>query len=254
MLRGLSLGDVSASCKKLLSSMPVGVRKGYPPPGWGLSKGHLVPLILSLGPQGTASSEVNATEEMSTLVNYVEPVKFKSFEAARSEWGRAAAGSWPCPALAAPTSSLHPPTPDRKEQVLRDVVLRGDQGNGATDQESHGVCGVSSPGSGARVGPGGDLQMHLPGVLGGLRCEGSGTAWAAWLGGASRGMRWGPRQRLEEGGHFSPRGPDQQPQIQQAAAQPHLPQGHARGLLQLHAPALLERGLPARGPQLPDPG
>lgn len=35
--------------------------------------------------QGTASSEVNATEEMSTLVNYVEPVKFKSFEAARSE-------------------------------------------------------------------------------------------------------------------------------------------------------------------------
>lgn len=39
-------------------------------------------------PQGTASSEVNATEEMSTLVNYIEPVKFKSFEAARSEWGR----------------------------------------------------------------------------------------------------------------------------------------------------------------------
>lgn len=37
--------------------------------------------------QGTASSEVNATEEMSTLVNYIEPVKFKSFEAARSEWG-----------------------------------------------------------------------------------------------------------------------------------------------------------------------
>uniref|UniRef100_A0A672YLT0 1-phosphatidylinositol 4,5-bisphosphate phosphodiesterase n=1 Tax=Sphaeramia orbicularis TaxID=375764 RepID=A0A672YLT0_9TELE len=33
-------------------------------------------------PQGTASSEVNATEEMSTLVNYIEPVKFKSFEVA----------------------------------------------------------------------------------------------------------------------------------------------------------------------------
>ncbi|KAJ8281624.1 hypothetical protein COCON_G00041430 [Conger conger] len=30
--------------------------------------------------EGTASSEVNATEEMSNLVNYVEPVKFKSFE------------------------------------------------------------------------------------------------------------------------------------------------------------------------------
>uniref|UniRef100_A0A8C9U4L8 Phosphoinositide phospholipase C n=1 Tax=Scleropages formosus TaxID=113540 RepID=A0A8C9U4L8_SCLFO len=32
---------------------------------------------------GTASSEVNATEEMSNLVNYIEPVKFKSFEVAR---------------------------------------------------------------------------------------------------------------------------------------------------------------------------
>uniref|UniRef100_A0A3B5AVL8 1-phosphatidylinositol 4,5-bisphosphate phosphodiesterase n=1 Tax=Stegastes partitus TaxID=144197 RepID=A0A3B5AVL8_9TELE len=33
--------------------------------------------------EGTASSEVNATEEMSTLVNYIEPVKFKSFEVAK---------------------------------------------------------------------------------------------------------------------------------------------------------------------------
>ncbi|XP_034020054.1 1-phosphatidylinositol 4,5-bisphosphate phosphodiesterase beta-3 [Thalassophryne amazonica] len=32
--------------------------------------------------EGTASSEVNATEEMSTLVNYIEPVKFKNFELA----------------------------------------------------------------------------------------------------------------------------------------------------------------------------
>ncbi|XP_069064007.1 1-phosphatidylinositol 4,5-bisphosphate phosphodiesterase beta-3 [Pleurodeles waltl] len=32
--------------------------------------------------EGTASSEANATEEMSTLVNYVEPVKFKSFDVA----------------------------------------------------------------------------------------------------------------------------------------------------------------------------
>ncbi|GAB0201986.1 1-phosphatidylinositol 4,5-bisphosphate phosphodiesterase beta-1 [Grus japonensis] len=32
--------------------------------------------------EGTASSEVTATEEMSTLVNYIEPVKFKSFQAA----------------------------------------------------------------------------------------------------------------------------------------------------------------------------
>lgn len=29
---------------------------------------------------------MNATEEMSTLVNYIEPVKFKSFEVANSEW------------------------------------------------------------------------------------------------------------------------------------------------------------------------
>ncbi|KAG2468926.1 PLCB2 phosphodiesterase, partial [Polypterus senegalus] len=32
--------------------------------------------------EGTASSEVNATEEMSNLVNYIEPVKFKSFDIA----------------------------------------------------------------------------------------------------------------------------------------------------------------------------
>ncbi|XP_065510112.1 1-phosphatidylinositol 4,5-bisphosphate phosphodiesterase beta-3-like [Caloenas nicobarica] len=34
------------------------------------------------GDEGTAGTEVTATEEMSTLVNYVEPVKFKSFPAA----------------------------------------------------------------------------------------------------------------------------------------------------------------------------
>uniref|UniRef100_A0AAQ6APC9 Phosphoinositide phospholipase C n=1 Tax=Amphiprion ocellaris TaxID=80972 RepID=A0AAQ6APC9_AMPOC len=38
-----------------------------------------------VSPVGTASSEVNATEEMSTLVNYIEPVKFKSFEVANSK-------------------------------------------------------------------------------------------------------------------------------------------------------------------------
>lgn len=43
-------------------------------------------------PQGTASSEVNATEEMSTLVNYIEPVKFKSFEVANSECGLGGGG------------------------------------------------------------------------------------------------------------------------------------------------------------------
>uniref|UniRef100_A0A8C7N5L7 Phosphoinositide phospholipase C n=1 Tax=Oncorhynchus kisutch TaxID=8019 RepID=A0A8C7N5L7_ONCKI len=38
--------------------------------------------IMTRQKHGTASSEVNATEEMSTLVNYIEPVKFKSFEVA----------------------------------------------------------------------------------------------------------------------------------------------------------------------------
>ncbi|XP_072573526.1 1-phosphatidylinositol 4,5-bisphosphate phosphodiesterase beta-3 [Paramormyrops kingsleyae] len=40
--------------------------------------------IKSMPDEGTASSEVNATEEMSNLVNYIEPVKFKSFEVARN--------------------------------------------------------------------------------------------------------------------------------------------------------------------------
>lgn len=119
---------------------------------------------------------------MSTLVNYIEPVKFKSFEAARSEWSWVT-GSWPCQALPGLIPSLHLP---RKEQVLRDVILRGDQGNGATDQESHGVCGVSSPGTGARVGGAkqglvnasgiGPYRSHLHGVLSRLV-----VAWAALL-------------------------------------------------------------------------
>uniref|UniRef100_A0A3Q4GXH8 1-phosphatidylinositol 4,5-bisphosphate phosphodiesterase n=1 Tax=Neolamprologus brichardi TaxID=32507 RepID=A0A3Q4GXH8_NEOBR len=35
--------------------------------------------------EGTASSEANATEEMSNLVNYIEPVKFKTFDWAASK-------------------------------------------------------------------------------------------------------------------------------------------------------------------------
>ena len=41
-------------------------------------------------------------------------------------------------------------------------------------------------------------------------------------------------------------------QLQQAAAEQDLPQGHAGGLLQLHAADLLEQRLSARLPQLPD--
>uniref|UniRef100_A0A8C1XC71 Phosphoinositide phospholipase C n=1 Tax=Cyprinus carpio TaxID=7962 RepID=A0A8C1XC71_CYPCA len=40
------------------------------------------PSLIHSNTKGTAYSEVNATEEMSTLVNYIEPVKFKSFEVA----------------------------------------------------------------------------------------------------------------------------------------------------------------------------
>uniref|UniRef100_A0A8U8C829 Phosphoinositide phospholipase C n=1 Tax=Geospiza parvula TaxID=87175 RepID=A0A8U8C829_GEOPR len=39
--------------------------------------------FLGISGQGTAGSEVTATEAMSTLVTYVEPVKFKSFQAAQ---------------------------------------------------------------------------------------------------------------------------------------------------------------------------
>uniref|UniRef100_A0A6Q2WXE7 Phosphoinositide phospholipase C n=1 Tax=Esox lucius TaxID=8010 RepID=A0A6Q2WXE7_ESOLU len=46
-------------------------------PAHGIYTEHTYTHILK---DGTASSEVNATEEMSTLVNYIEPVKFKSFE------------------------------------------------------------------------------------------------------------------------------------------------------------------------------
>lgn len=35
--------------------------------------------------QGSAEREAVATEEMSTLVNYVQPTKFNSFEASKSK-------------------------------------------------------------------------------------------------------------------------------------------------------------------------
>uniref|UniRef100_A0A3B5L2E2 Phosphoinositide phospholipase C n=1 Tax=Xiphophorus couchianus TaxID=32473 RepID=A0A3B5L2E2_9TELE len=38
--------------------------------------------------EGTALNEVSATEEMSNLVNYVQPVKFKGFDNALSKWRR----------------------------------------------------------------------------------------------------------------------------------------------------------------------
>lgn len=79
---------------------------------------HQTWLTLSFGLQGTASSEVNATEEMSTLVNYIEPVKFKSFEAARSEWGWVTRARWRAE-LASLSSgrsdTFPPPTPERNK-------------------------------------------------------------------------------------------------------------------------------------------
>ncbi len=38
--------------------------------------------------QGTAGSEAFATEEMSTLVNYIQPTKFHSFEISKSKFDR----------------------------------------------------------------------------------------------------------------------------------------------------------------------
>lgn len=39
-------------------------------------------------PQGSSEREAIATEEMSTLVNYVQPTKFNSFEASKSKKSR----------------------------------------------------------------------------------------------------------------------------------------------------------------------
>uniref|UniRef100_A0A4W3HCC0 1-phosphatidylinositol 4,5-bisphosphate phosphodiesterase n=1 Tax=Callorhinchus milii TaxID=7868 RepID=A0A4W3HCC0_CALMI len=39
--------------------------------------------------EGTAGCEASATEEMSNLVNYIQPVKFESFEAAKTPWNTA---------------------------------------------------------------------------------------------------------------------------------------------------------------------
>lgn len=36
-------------------------------------------------PQGSSEREAIATEEMSTLVNYVQPTKFNAFEASKSK-------------------------------------------------------------------------------------------------------------------------------------------------------------------------
>lgn len=52
---------------------------------------------------------------MSTLVNYIEPVKFKSFEAARSKCGWVT-GSWPCQAR--PGLTLSPPLPTERNKCF----------------------------------------------------------------------------------------------------------------------------------------
>lgn len=41
-------------------------------------------ILMSFHAQGTAGSEACATEEMSNLVIYIQPVKFYSFEASKS--------------------------------------------------------------------------------------------------------------------------------------------------------------------------
>lgn len=45
-----------------------------------------LPVCVCFHEQGTAGSEAFATEEMSNLVIYIQPVKFNSFEASKSTY------------------------------------------------------------------------------------------------------------------------------------------------------------------------
>lgn len=75
--------DVFWGCFCILGCVSGGV-SGFPGVVSGVPVCFGVPHC-GFGAQGTASSEVTATEAMSTLVTYVEPVKFKSFQTAQSE-------------------------------------------------------------------------------------------------------------------------------------------------------------------------
>lgn len=103
--------------------------------------------------QGTASSEVNATEEMSTLVNYVEPVKFKSFEVATSELlcvFEILKNEW-LPVNISTETSQYKWTSFfhvflfllREKQVFWNVIFCGDQRHGHTEELTRRLCGVS---------------------------------------------------------------------------------------------------------------
>ncbi|CAF89597.1 unnamed protein product, partial [Tetraodon nigroviridis] len=90
--------------------------------------------------------------QMSTLVNYIEPVKFKSFEVANSESGLGGGASSVGAGPLYVTFS-HPFPPSREEEVLRDVVLRGNQRHGHPQGLPHRVCGVSFKAPPGFIGP-----------------------------------------------------------------------------------------------------
>lgn len=120
-------------------------------------------------PQGTASDEVVATEEMSNLVNYVEPVKFKSFEVATGKFTFARNEQmfvrWKqclCEGSSVFVSFKHSFLVSfqivlsclmvfffflfsfsRKEKVLRDVIVCGNQRPGPCEEFPRWVCWVS---------------------------------------------------------------------------------------------------------------
>lgn len=128
---------------------------------------HLSSLVfccISFPFQGTAGLEVTAYEEMSSLVNYIQPIKFDSFEVSarksvsrqspHTQWG---AG---CTFLLNTfLSSL-----SREEPELRHLFLHRAEGLRSADQVPYAVCGVS-------------FWQCLPPAVGCTKRESSPEAW-----------------------------------------------------------------------------
>lgn len=96
--------------------------------------------------QGTAGSEAFATEEMSTLVNYIQPTKFHSFETSKSEQNSFLIYLFGlicyCHVVTDAENFFHYVVV-RGQPQLSNVIVCGDKGPGAAHQDSCGVCGVS---------------------------------------------------------------------------------------------------------------
>lgn len=72
--------------------------------------------------QGTAGSEAFATEEMSNLVIYIQPVKFNSFEASKSQWDQWLNSTQHCSIWNKITSSLYLPTEINRSYQMSSFV------------------------------------------------------------------------------------------------------------------------------------